>query len=159
MYSYPFDSLRSHQLLHPRHRSTIHLPRIQKIIRQRKQHHPTKDNNTPVHRLGIHPSRQWEEAEDVHDQEEQDRERLDGGGPAAQAPARGRQRLAPPPLQAETAGRDDVGGEEGGDAEGHDGVEGDRGADVDEGEEADNDEAGAEGVQGDGVSGVDLFDK
>ena len=96
-----------------------------------KQDRESIDENVPVHGYRSNGSSFGEEGEDEDNDEVNDREIVDGTTPFAQAPASGWERLLPPTLDANTSNGDDVRGEEGGSAEGCNGVEGGIGADVD----------------------------
>jgi len=130
-----------------------------KVRNDSRNHDADEDDDTPVERRGVHgravgPQRPEEGKDGVADPEDVHRH-----PPAAEAPAcRGQELWLEKAAVEDTADRDGVGGHERGDLEGDDGVEGDRGADVDEREEAGEGAGKRDGVCGDVHGRVHLAD-
>lgn len=101
------------------------------IVTQGNHNNPPENSYTPVHGRRVHTLGQGEEAKYQYHQQDHDRNGVTNGSKLAHTPARRRQWLITPPSNADTRDGNNVGGEKGGGAEGHNGVESHRGSDVD----------------------------
>lgn len=127
------------------------------IVDGRKNRDPREHHHIPVHRLRIHPVRYWEKAEDKERNQEDlcyevDRQPVFtegefGSGKCFSAEAFGN----------EAADRDDVGGEESGDCERHDGVQRDGRAEVNKSDDDTEPKRHPERVERDVPAGFDLI--
>jgi hypothetical protein len=126
------------------------------VVHQRKAHHKPKDQTAPVHADRRRVRRTWEKAEDECDGEKGHGDSVDEDAGAAEVEARGEEGLAAEPLGEYAADDDEVGRDEADLAERGYHVEGDGGADDDEGEEGGEEEGCEDGVDGDVPAGADL---
>jgi hypothetical protein len=129
---------------------------LHQVIPTGKQHHEAEQQTAPVHTVGRHRDRTGEQCEDQDGQQPAERGNVDGGSGLSERPFSVGEGFAFQAFEQETADGDAVGGEQGGEIEREDGVEGGGRADVDEGEEDANDEGDDDGVEGDCGFGVDL---
>lgn len=132
------------------------MSRVYEIIRRRKHDDAAEDDNAPIHRARHHGCHQWEEREYEDWEQIAEREDVDKATVAAERPAVWGQRLTADAFEQNAGDCDHVGGGEGADGKGHNGVEGGGGADVYEGEEDGDDEGDDDGVEGNVPTGCDL---
>ena len=125
------------------------MSRKRDVITRREYDDGAKDDNTPVHGGRLNGRRQREEAEHEDRRKEAQRCDVDGHAKFTERPAAVGERFTANAFDEDAADCDAVGGDEGGDGEGDDCLEGDGGADVDEREEDGHDEGDDNGVEGD----------
>jgi hypothetical protein len=102
---------------HILHRPNINFDTFTTVVNQRKQHNTSIHHNAPIHDLR---RRLWARREETHDQneyQEKDGKGVNGEPIASETKSSIQQRLLTEAFQADTGYRDDVGGEEGADAE------------------------------------------
>jgi hypothetical protein len=107
------------------------VPPLDQIVPARKQNHEPKQQTPPIHPIRRHRDRTGEQREDQNGQQPAEGRDIDGHPSFAERPLSVRKRFAFQAFEQETADRDAVGGKQGGEVEGEDGVEGCGGADVD----------------------------
>jgi hypothetical protein len=140
----------------PLPRRDVHMPSLHQVIPTSKQNHEPKQQTPPVHAVGRYRNRTGEQREDQNGQQPAERSNIDRGSGFSERPFAVGERFASQAFEQETADGDAVGGEQGGEIEREDGVEGGGRADVDEGEQDADDEGDDDGVEGDCGFGVDL---
>lgn len=108
------------------------MPRIKHIINQRKNNYTTKDSHAPVHfgRTGMVGERK--ETKCPYNNQDHDGNCVADRRKFAHTPACWGQRLVAPASKTNATNGDNVGRKKGGGAEGHDGIEGHRGSNVDQ---------------------------
>ena len=132
-------------LLDQTDRRNILVPPTSKVVNKRQNPHNRKNNHSPVEirqrrRIPNKHVRRPEREEERHDQEAQ-RQIVDDASVSAERPAARRQGFATDSAEAQGADGDYVGEEQGGVADGENGVEGYVAAEVDAGEDEGDDEA------------------
>ena len=110
------------------------MPRIHKKLNQRKDNNRVINYDRPIKARDRHRRRNWEECEHERHAQKHNSNAIHISASLAEGPTTGGEGLAPPALEADAGDGDNIGGKQGANAEGDNGIEGDGGANVDEGE-------------------------